>query len=107
MQVVKLSDAVQDLPRQTTEFVHGVPHSFLEVGDKKAQPLEEGAPRFSKGAYFIGKVPTCLPLFLLWLLSWASEADPALVGQEGDVVFCVEPHQLLEVNLRSGRTILM
>jgi hypothetical protein len=87
MQVVKLSDAVQDLPRQTTEFVHGVPHSFLEVGDKKAQPLEEGAPRFSKGAYFIGKV---LPYsFLLWLWSWACASNPALTGQEGNVVFRV------------------
>jgi digalactosyldiacylglycerol synthase len=56
VQVVKLSDAVQPLPRQTTEFVHGVPHSFLEVGDQKAKQPEDGQPRFSKGAYFIGKV---------------------------------------------------
>lgn len=53
--VVKLSDAVQDLPRQTTEFVHGVAESFLKVGEKKAKAPRDGAPRFSKGAYFLGK----------------------------------------------------
>ena len=47
--VVKLSDAVQPLPKQTTEFVHGVAESFLDVGRKKAQPPEEGKPR-SAGA---------------------------------------------------------
>lgn len=56
-QVVKLSDAVQRLPRQQTQFVHGVPESFLEVGAAKAaQPASPGARRFGKGAYFIGKV---------------------------------------------------
>ena len=54
--MVKLSDAVQPLPRQTTQFVHGVPQSFLAVGEKKAQPPEDGQPRFSRGAYFMGKV---------------------------------------------------
>jgi hypothetical protein len=63
-QVVKLSDAVQQLPRQTTQFVHGVPESFLEVGAARAAPT--GGRRFGKGAYFIGKVscwrgPACLP----------------------------------------------
>ncbi|WPT11845.1 Digalactosyldiacylglycerol synthase 1 [Picochlorum sp. SENEW3] len=53
--VVKLSDAVQDLPRQTTEFVHGVAESFLKVGEKKASSGKEGTSRFSKGAYFLGK----------------------------------------------------
>jgi len=53
--VVKLSDAVQDLPRQTTEFVHGVADSFLSVGEKKSKVRKDGAPRFSKGAYFLGK----------------------------------------------------
>ncbi len=53
--VIKLSDAVQDLPRQTTEFVHGVADSFLSVGEKKSKMRSDGAPRFSKGAYFLGK----------------------------------------------------
>ena len=53
--VVKLSDAVQDLPRQTTEFVHGVAESFLKVGEQKAQVPATGGPRFSRGAYFLGK----------------------------------------------------
>ncbi|KAK9828926.1 hypothetical protein WJX72_002833 [[Myrmecia] bisecta] len=54
--VVKLSDAVQPLSRQTTQFVHGVPQSFLAVGEKKAkaQPLPSGS-RFERGVYFMGK----------------------------------------------------
>ena len=55
LQVVKLSDAVQPLPRQTTQFIHGVPQQFLAVGDKKKEPAIEGQERFSKGAYFMGK----------------------------------------------------
>lgn len=53
--VVKLSDAVQDLPRQTTEFVHGVAETFLKVGEKKGVPPPDGGARFSRGAYFLGK----------------------------------------------------
>lgn len=55
--VVKLSNAVQPLPRQTTRFVHGVADSFLEVGERKAAPAATpGGKRFTRGAYFIGKV---------------------------------------------------
>ena len=32
LQVIKLSDAVQKLPRQNTCFCHGVPKAFLDVG---------------------------------------------------------------------------
>ncbi|KFM26760.1 Digalactosyldiacylglycerol synthase 1, chloroplastic [Auxenochlorella protothecoides] len=53
--VVKLSDAVQSLPREVTEFVHGVPDAFLAVVWGKgytelldlvsqAGPALEGAP---------------------------------------------------------------
>ena len=67
-QVVKLSDAVQRLPRQQTQFVHGVPESFLEVGaGKAAQPAAPDGRRFGKGAYFIGKVR--MPVPDLWRVS--------------------------------------
>ena len=46
---------MQPLPRQTTQFVHGVPDSFLRVGERKAQAPEDGEPRFTRGAYFMGK----------------------------------------------------
>ena len=45
MKVVKLSDAVQPLPKQTTEFVHGVAESFLEVWRKNADPPPQGGKR--------------------------------------------------------------
>mmetsp|Transcript_12635 Transcript_12635/g.23982 ORF Transcript_12635/g.23982 Transcript_12635/m.23982 type:complete len:514 (+) Transcript_12635:137-1678(+) len=50
--VIKLSDAVQPLPKQVTCFVHGVGERFLEVGDLAARG---GGGAFTKGAYFIGK----------------------------------------------------
>lgn len=50
--VVKLSDAVQDLPRQCTQFVHGVSPKFLEVGAAKSQAakLAEEAEKAAKSA---------------------------------------------------------
>ncbi len=66
-QIVKLSDAVQEMPRSVTQFVHGVPGSFLAVGEAKAKPAPDGAPRFTKGAYFIGKVRPRKLLVSWWL----------------------------------------
>mmetsp|Transcript_7689 Transcript_7689/g.19740 ORF Transcript_7689/g.19740 Transcript_7689/m.19740 type:complete len:524 (+) Transcript_7689:233-1804(+) len=50
--VIKLSDAVQPLPRSVTCFVHGVSSRFLTQGDAAAA---KGPSYFTKGAYFIGK----------------------------------------------------
>lgn len=56
--VVKLSDAVQDLPREKTQFVHGVSPNFIDIGKRRAAAVasDEDENKFNKGVYFIGKV---------------------------------------------------
>lgn len=71
-QVIKLSDAVQTLPRQVTSCVHGVASAFLEIGRTapfSSRPVtaacpgaESGAARFPRGAYCLGK--------LVWGKGW-------------------------------------
>lgn len=86
--VVKLSDAVQPLPRQETMFVHGVSPAFLKVGASKAKAAEEAQqgmvqqPVFGRGAYFLGKV--------LWAKGYTELLDrlnehAARTGQQVDV----------------------
>eukprot|EP00884_Botryococcus_braunii_P010407 jgi/Botrbrau1/19368/Bobra.0338s0003.1 len=57
--VIKLSDAVQTLPRQITSCVHGVASAFFEIGTDAG---DIGRYRFSKGAYCLGK--------LVWGKGW-------------------------------------
>ena len=79
--VVKLSDAVQQLPRAQTCFVHGVSPRFLAIGQERAQRMQQQQQQLAatetaaeaavaapaavdkqpaavedKGVYFIGKV---------------------------------------------------
>jgi len=50
--VIKLSDAIQPLPRSVTCNVHGVRSEFLDIGRRASFPFGQ-RPR--GGAYFIGK----------------------------------------------------
>jgi len=50
LQVIKLSDAVQSLPRETTCFCHGVPDAFLQVGMKMNPGGGGGAKEAGEGA---------------------------------------------------------
>ena len=52
--VVKLSDAIQPLPRQVTECVHGVAPAFLDRGVRPE--AASSSPAFTHGAYALGKV---------------------------------------------------
>ena len=55
-QVIKLSDAVQPLPRQATQYVHGAPQCFLAIGDDCSHETADDKPHFTKGAYTLGKM---------------------------------------------------
>ena len=56
--IIKLSDVVQELPRSTTCFVHGVSPKFLDIGRHKSDEISKsrGKSAFPKGVYFLGKV---------------------------------------------------
>ena len=50
--VIKLSDAIQPLPRAVVCNVHGVRGTFIDIGRQASSRLH----RWRKGAYFLGKV---------------------------------------------------
>lgn len=85
-QVIKLSDAVQTLPRQVTSCVHGVASAFLEVGRTAPQ---EGSSRFTRGAYCLGK--------LVWGKGWEELLQilpshlPHSSGRHLVRLFCSQP----------------
>ena len=54
--IIKLSDAVQKFPHSITCNIHGVRSNFIDIGVSKMSPSIFGSSRFSKGAYFIGKM---------------------------------------------------
>ncbi|KAI3683698.1 hypothetical protein L1987_84211 [Smallanthus sonchifolius] len=54
--VLRLSAATQDLPKSVICNVHGVNPKFLEIGERMAAERKGGEQKFSKGAYFLGKM---------------------------------------------------
>ena len=54
--VIRLSAAIQDLPRSIICNVHGVNPKFLEIGKRKNEHQQNGDRAFTKGAYYIGKM---------------------------------------------------
>lgn len=54
-QVLRLSAATQSLPRSSVCNVHGVNPQFLSIGRRLAE-LDGGEPKFTKGAYYLGKM---------------------------------------------------
>ncbi|XP_024380254.1 digalactosyldiacylglycerol synthase 2, chloroplastic [Physcomitrium patens] len=53
--VLRLSAATQDLPRSSVCNVHGVNPQFLRIGKGLAE-IEGNEPKFSMGAYYLGKM---------------------------------------------------
>ncbi|KAH8942657.1 hypothetical protein BDL97_13G004400 [Sphagnum fallax] len=54
--VLRLSAATQALPRSSVCNVHGVSPKFLDIGKQLANESENSKARFSKGAYYLGKM---------------------------------------------------
>ncbi|KAK1426182.1 hypothetical protein QVD17_14851 [Tagetes erecta] len=54
--ILRLSAATQDLPKSVICNVHGVNPKFLEIGERMTAEKEAGEQKFSKGAYFLGKM---------------------------------------------------
>ncbi len=59
VQVIKLSDAIQPLPRAVTQFVHGVAKPFLATGERLAarrgQMLSMAVDSQAQGASDLGE----------------------------------------------------
>ncbi|KAG0622842.1 hypothetical protein M758_3G127900 [Ceratodon purpureus] len=53
--VLRLSAATQNLPRSSICNVHGVNPQFLSIGKRLAE-TDSNEPKFSKGAYYLGKM---------------------------------------------------